>query len=68
MDETKATYTGIIIGGVAGFGIAVLGVLAAPLLAPAVGAFTIGVAMVICGIAGGAAGLKTAEKINKRKD
>ena len=67
MDETKAVYTGMTIGGIAGFGGAILGAFTAVALAPVAGAFVAGVAIVGGAVVGGRAALKIAEKINRKK-
>ena len=68
-DETKAVYTGMAVGGIAGFGGAVLSAFTVVALAPVAGAFVAGVAIGGGAFAGGNAGLKIAEKVNhKEKD
>ena len=66
-DETKAVYTGMAVGGIAGFGGAILGAFTVVALAPVAGAFVAGVAIVGGAVVGGSAALKIAEKINRKK-
>jgi hypothetical protein len=69
MDQTKAVYTGMAVGGIAGFGGAILSAFTVVALAPVAGAFVAGVAIVGGAIVGGSAALKIAEKVNhKEKD
>lgn len=67
MDQTKAVYTGMAVGGIAGFGGAILGAFTVVALAPVAGAFVAGVAIVGGAVVGGSAALKIAEKINRKK-
>lgn len=67
MDEKKAIYTGMTVGGIAGFGGAILGAFTVVALDPVAGAFVAGVAIVCGAVVGGSAALKIAEKINRKK-
>ena len=55
------------VGGIAGFGGAVLSAFTVVALAPVAGAFVAGVAIVGGAVVGGSAALKIAEKINRKK-
>ena len=68
MDEEKAIYTGMAVGGVLGSGAVIVGTFAVPVVGPFIGSFLFIGGMVGGALAGGNAGLKIAEKINKRKD
>ena len=69
MDQTKAVYIGMAVGGIVGFGGAILGAFTIVALAPVAGAFVAGVAIVGGAVVGGKAALKLAEKVNgKKKD
>ena len=68
MDEEKAIYTGMAVGGVLGGGAVIVGTFAVPVVGPIVGTFLFIGGMVGGAVAGGNAGLKIAEKVNKRKD
>ena len=65
MDEDKATFGGMIVGGVLGFTAAAAGTLAAPVIAPIVGAYIVMAAMIGGAAAGGTAAMKIAEKVNE---
>ena len=67
MDETKATYTGLIGGAVAGYGLAAVGTLAIPGIGPFLATYIVIGGMVGGALAGGNAGLKIAEKVNHKK-
>ena len=68
MDEEKAIYTGMAVGGVLGSGAVIVGTFAVPVVGPFIGSFLFIGGMVGGALAGGNAGLKIAEKVNKRKD
>ena len=68
MDEEKAIYTGMAVGGVLGSGAVIVGTFAVPVVGPFIGTFLFIGGMVGGAVAGGNAGLKIAEKINKGKD
>ena len=68
MDEEKAIYTGMAVGGVLGSGAVIVGTFAVPVVGPFIGSFLFIGGMVGGAVAGGNAGLKIAEKVNKRKD
>ena len=67
MDQTKAVYTGMAVGGIAGLAGAVLSAFTVVALAPVAGAFVAGVAIVGGAIVGGSAALKIAEKVNHKE-
>ena len=68
MNEEKAIYTGMTVGGVLGCATVIVGAFAVPVVGPFVGTFLFIGGMVGGAVAGGNAGLKIAEKVNKRKD
>ena len=69
MDEEKAIYTGMTVGGVLGGGAVIVGTFAVPVVGPFVGTFLFIGGMVGGAVAGGNAALKLAEKVNgKKKD
>ena len=68
MDEEKAVYTGMTVGGVLGGGAVIVGTFAVPVVGPFIGSFLFIGGMVGGAFAGGNAALKIAEKVNKRKD
>ena len=68
MDEEKAIYTGMAVGGVLGSGAVIVGTFAVPVIGPFIGTFLFIGGMVGGAVAGGNAGLKIAEKVNKGKD
>ena len=68
MDEIKAIYTGMAVGGLLGSGAVIAGTFAVPVVGPVVGTFLFIGGMVGGAFAGSNAGLKIAEKVNKRKD
>ena len=68
MDEEKAIYTGMAVGGVLGSVAVIAGTFAVPVVGPIAGTFLFIGGMVGGAFAGGNAGLKIAEKVNKRKD
>lgn len=68
MDETKAVYTGMTVGGVLGGGAVIVGTFAVPVVGPFIGSFLFIGGMVGGAFAGGNVALKIAEKVNKRKD
>ena len=68
MDETKAIYTGMTVGGVLGGGAVIVGTFAVPVVGPFIGSFLFIGGMVGGAFAGGNVALKIAEKVNKRKD
>ena len=68
MNEEKAIYTGLTVGGVLGCATVIVGAFAVPVVGPFVGTFLFIGGMVGGAVAGGNAGLKIAEKVNKRKD
>ena len=68
MDEIKAIYTGMAVGGLLGGGAVIAGTFAVPVVGPVVGTFLFIGGMVGGAVAGGNAALKIAEKVNKRKD
>ena len=68
MDEEKAIYTGMTVGGVLGGGAVIVGTFAVPVVGPFIGSFLFIGGMVGGAVAGGNAALKIAEKVNKRKD
>ena len=68
MNEEKAVYTGMAVGGVLGSGAVIAGTFAVPVIGPFIGTFLFIGGMVGGAVAGGNAGLKIAEKINNRKD
>ena len=68
MDEEKAIYTGMTVGGVLGGGAVIVGTFAVPVVGPFIGSFLFIGAMIGGAFAGGNVALKIAEKVNKRKD
>ena len=68
MDEEKAIYTGMTVGGVLGGGAVIVGTFAVPVVGPFIGSFLFIGGMVGGAFAGGNAAIKIAEKVNKRKD
>ena len=69
MDEEKAIYTGMTVGGVLGCATVIVGAFAVPVVGPFVGTFLFIGGMLGGAAAGGNAALKLAEKVNgKRKD
>lgn len=68
MDETKAVYTGMAVGGVLGGGAVIVGTFAVPVVGPFIGSFLFIGGMIGGAFAGGNVALKIAEKINKGKD
>ena len=68
MDETKAVYTGMAVGGILGSGAVIVGTFAVPVVGPFIGSFLFIGGMVGGAFAGGNVALKIAEKVNKRKD
>ena len=68
MDEEKAIYTGMTVGGVLGGGAVIVGTFAVPVVGPFIGSFLFIGGMVGGAFAGGNVALKIAEKVNKRKD
>ena len=68
MDEEKAIYTGMTVGGVLGGGAVIVGTFAVPVVGPFIGSFLFIGGMVGGAFAGGNMALKIAEKVNKRKD
>ena len=68
MNEEKAIYTGMTVGGVLGCATVIVGAFAMPVVGPVVGTFLFIGGMLGGAVAGGNAGLKIAEKVNKRKD
>lgn len=68
MDEEKAIYTGMTVGGVLGGGAVIVGTFAVPVVGPFIGSFLFIGGMIGGAVAGGNAALKIAEKANKRKD
>ena len=68
MDEEKAIYTGMTVGGVLGGGAVIFGTFAVPVVGPFIGSFLFIGGMIGGAVAGGNAALKIAEKVNKRKD
>ena len=68
MDEEKAVYTGMTVGGVLGGGAVIVGTFAVPVVGPFIGSFLFIGGMIGGAVAGGNAALKIAEKVNKRKD
>lgn len=67
MDQTKAVYTGMTVGGVLGGGAVIVGTFAVPVVGPIVGTFLFIGGMVGGAFAGGNAGLKIAEKVNHQE-
>ena len=67
MDEEKAIYTGMTVGGVLGCATVIVGAFAVPVVGPFVGTFLFIGGMVGGAVAGGSAALKIAEKINRKK-
>ena len=68
MDEEKAIYTGMTVGGVLGGGAVIVGTFAVPVVGPFIGSFLFIGGRVGGAFAGGNAAIKIAEKVNKRKD
>ena len=69
MDEKKAIYTGMAVGGVLGGGAVIVGTFAVPVVGPFIGTFLFIGGMLGGAAAGGNAALKLAEKVNgKKKD
>ena len=69
MNEEKAIYTGMTVGGVLGCATVIVGAFAVPVVGPFVGTFLFIGGMLGGAAAGGNAGLKIAEKVNhKEKD
>ena len=68
MNEEKAIYTGMTVGGVLGSVAVIAGTFAVPVVGPIAGTFLFIGGMVGGAFAGGNAALKIAEKVNKRKD
>ena len=68
MDEEKAIYTGMTVGGVLGGGAVIVGTFAVPVVGPFIGSFLFIGGMIGGAVTGGNAALKIAEKVNKRKD
>lgn len=68
MDEEKAIYTGMTVGGVLGGGAVIVGTFAVPVVGPFIGSFLFIGGMIGGAVAGGNVALKIAEKVNKRKD
>ena len=69
MNEEKAIYTGMTVGGVLGCATVIVGAFAVPVVGPFVGTFLFIGGMVGGAVAGGNAALKLAEKANgKKKD
>lgn len=69
MNEEKAIYTGMTVGGVLGCATVIVGAFAVPVVGPFVGTFLFIGGMVGGAAAGGNAALKLAKKVNgKRKD
>ena len=68
MDEEKAIYTGMAVGGVLGSGAVIVGTFAVPVVGPFIGSFLFIGGMIGGAVAGGNVALKIAEKVNKRKD
>ena len=68
MNEEKAIYTGMTVGGVLGCATVIVGAFAMPVVGPVVGTFLFIGGMLGGAVAGGNAGLKIAEKVNKRMD
>jgi len=67
MDEEKAIYTGMTVGGVLGCATVIVGAFAVPVVGPFIGSFLFIGGMIGGAVAGGNAGLKIAEKINRKK-
>ena len=67
MNEEKAIYTGMTVGGVLGCATVIVGAFAVPVVGPFVGTFLFIGGMVGGAVAGGSAALKIAEKINRKK-
>ena len=68
MDEEKAIYTGMTVGGVLGSGAVIVGTFVVPVVGPFIGSFLFIGGMIGGAVAGGNAGLKIVEKVNRRKD
>ena len=69
MNEEKAIYTGMTVGGVLGCATVIVGAFAMPVVGPVVGPFLFIGGMLGGAAAGGNATLKIAEKVNgKKKD
>ena len=68
MDETKAVYTWMAVGGILGSGAVIASTFAVPVVGPFIGSFLFIGGMIGGAVAGGNAGLNIAEKVNKRKD
>ena len=66
MDEIKAIYTGMAVGGVLGSGAVIVGTFAVPVIGPIVGTFLFIGGILGGAAAGGNAALKIAEKINHK--
>lgn len=66
MDEIKAIYTGMAVGGVLGSGAVIVGTFAVPVIGPIVGTFLFIGGILGGAAAGGNAALKIAEKINRK--
>ena len=67
MNEEKAIYTGMTVGGVLGCATVIVGAFAVPVVGPFIGSFLFIGGMIGGAVAGGNAGLKIAEKINRKK-
>ena len=65
MNEDKACFTGMTVGGILGFGAVAAGTLVVPVIGPMVGAYLVLGGLIGGTVAGGTAGIKIAETVNK---